>query len=60
MKSENIISLNIPNVFTIGIILLIWVVLWAIIGQGVKRTMNGSSLADVASAGLGAATGVSG
>lgn len=55
MNGENILHLNLPNVFTIGIILLVWVVLWMALGQGVRRALGAKTAGDVQNAGLAAA-----
>jgi hypothetical protein len=52
MNGENIVHLNLPNVLTIGIILLVWVVVWVVAGQGVRRALGAKTASDVQSAGL--------
>lgn len=57
MQGENILHLNIANVVTVGIILLIWVAIWAVIGQSVRKALgisakNSSAQAGAVAAGL--------
>lgn len=40
MNGENILHLNLPNVFTVGLILAVWVVIWLVVGQGVRRALG--------------------
>ena len=55
MNGENILHLNLPNVLTVGIILLVWVVVWIALGQGVRRALGAQQASDVQGAGLAAA-----
>jgi hypothetical protein len=55
MNGENIVHLNLPNVFTIGVILLVWVVVWVVVGQGVRRALGMQSASETQSAAMVAA-----
>lgn len=55
MQGENILHLNIANVITVGIILLIWVMVWAVIGQSVRRALGIKGAHKVTNAGAVAA-----
>lgn len=55
MKGENILHLNIPNVITVGIILLIWAAVWAVVGQSVRKALGIKATKNAGNAGLTAA-----
>lgn len=40
MNSDNIISVNVPNFFTVGVFLLIWALVFVGIAQVVRKSKN--------------------
>ena len=43
MMNENIISLNVPNIVTIGIIIAIWGVIFVVTSQVVRKVQANAS-----------------